>query len=161
VQITLNLVCLYYCMGWYHAHGRGNDISPLYKFFFLCLYLILQLLRGSQQRLCASRAIVLPGESSQGRPLTPIRLANADESMMIFTNQDREYARVACARPEGKRSSQLPSFVTLSGAKGLSGWADRSFAPLRMTIPALVVKVHYRPGEGIDGPLADKSAMRQ
>ena len=114
--------------------GEGMISLLSYKFFFLCLYLILQLLRGSQQRLCASRAIVLPGESSQGRPLTPIRLANADESMMIFTNQDREYARVACARPEGKRSSQLPSFVTLSGAKGLSGWADRSFAPLRMTI---------------------------
>jgi hypothetical protein len=40
--------------------------------------------------------------------------------IMIFTNQDRSYARVACDRPEGKRSSQLPSLVTLSGAKGLA-----------------------------------------
>src|SRR5258707_6646210 len=45
---------------------------------------------------------------------------------MSFTNQDRE-----CV-------------VTLSGAKGLSRWAKRSFASLRMTVPALVVNLHYR-----------------
>src|SRR2546425_524329 len=34
--------------------------------------------------------------------------------------------------------------VTLSAAKGLSRWAERCFAALSMTGPALVVKVHYR-----------------
>src|SRR5260221_1977629 len=38
--------------------------------------------------------------------------------MMNFNKQDRYY------------------FVTLSAAKGLSGWAHRSFAALRMTVPA-------------------------
>jgi hypothetical protein len=47
--------------------------------------------------------------------------------IMIFNKQDRE-----CV-------------VTLSEAKGLSRWADRSLASLRMTVPALVVKTHYRP----------------
>ena len=46
--------------------------------------------------------------------------------MMIFTNQDRE------------------CFVILSGAKGLSRWAKRSFASLRMTVSTLVVKLHHR-----------------
>ncbi len=50
--------------------------------------------------------------------------------------------------------------VTLSAAKGLARWAHRCFAALSMTLPVLVVKVHYRPGERIDGPLADKSAVR-
>src|SRR3989442_8231531 len=35
--------------------------------------------------------------------------------------------------------------VTLSAAKGLSRWAQRCFAALSMTVPALVVKIHYRP----------------
>ncbi len=64
----------------------------------------------------------------------------------IFTNQDRPYARFACDRPEWKRSSPLPSLVTLStcaplsvnSAKGLSRWAQRCFAALSMTRPALV-----------------------
>jgi len=30
-----------------------------------------------------------------------------------------------------------------------------------MLWPILVVKVHHRPAESIDGPLADKSAVRQ
>src|SRR2546422_5087331 len=34
--------------------------------------------------------------------------------------------------------------VTLSAAKGLSRWAQRCFAALSMTAPALVVKIHYR-----------------
>ncbi len=71
----------------------------------------------------------------------------------IFTNQDRSYARFACDRPEGKRSSPLPSLVTLSpfaslrvnSAKGLSRWAQRCFAALSMTLPALVGKTHNRP----------------
>jgi len=29
------------------------------------------------------------------------------------------------------------------------------------TFPILLVNIHYRPGEGIDGPLADTSAVRQ
>jgi predicted alpha/beta hydrolase len=51
--------------------------------------------------------------------------------------------------------------VTLSAAKGLSRWAERCFATLSMRFPFLVVTFHYRPGRGIDGPLADKSAVRQ
>src|SRR5438067_6529505 len=33
--------------------------------------------------------------------------------------------------------------VTLSAAKGLWRWAERSFAALRMTGPVLIVKSHY------------------
>src|ERR1700694_4861365 len=43
----------------------------------------------------------------------------------------------------------------LSAAKGLSGRAWRSFAALRMTLPALVIKIHQGPsilgwGEAVD-----------
>ncbi len=59
--------------------------------------------------------------------------------------------------------------VILSGAKDLCAHPDRPFAEftlsganvLRVTsdprlLPVLLVKLHYRPGERIDGPLADK-----
>ena len=49
---------------------------------------------------------------------------------MNFTNQDWSSSRVACDRPEGKRSSPLPPIVTLSEAKGLARWAHSCFAAL-------------------------------
>jgi len=45
---------------------------------------------------------------------------------MNVNDQDREY------------------FVTLRCAQGLSRWAERCFAALSMTVPVLVVKLHYR-----------------
>jgi hypothetical protein len=51
---------------------------------------------------------------------------------MNFNNQDRQW------------------FVTLSEAKSLSLWADRCFASLSMTVPVLVVKLHYRGGIPFD-----------
>src|SRR5713226_4092285 len=48
------------------------------------------------------------------------------DAIMIFNDQDRE------------------CIVTLSAAKGLARWAERCFAALSMTRPALIVKLHYR-----------------
>ncbi len=51
---------------------------------------------------------------------------------------------------------ELPTSVTLSAAKGLSGWAARSFAALRMTamcLPAaLRLKVMRIPADNEDYP---------
>src|SRR6266851_9842093 len=52
--------------------------------------------------------------------ITKVKSTIAPLPMMKFNDQDRSYARVTCDRPEGKCSSQLPSLVTLSEAKGLS-----------------------------------------
>src|SRR5260370_8481929 len=55
-------------------------------------------------------------------------------AMMKFTNQDRECVVT------------LSPFASLrvNSAKGLSRWAKRCFAALSMTVPTLVVKLHYR-----------------
>ncbi len=34
LPVTLNLVGLYYCMGWYHAHGSGRSASVLLRILF-------------------------------------------------------------------------------------------------------------------------------
>jgi len=52
---------------------------------------------------------------------------------MNFNKQDRE-----C------RVTLSPSLaLRVNSAKGLARWAQRCFASLSMTIPVLVVKVHY------------------
>ncbi len=66
---------------------------------------------------------------------------------------------------QGPRIRSTPPPVPTGGGTSSFARCDRHHAAGRQRrmccLPLLVGNIHDRPGEGIDGPLADKSALRQ
>ena len=58
---------------------------------------------------------------------------------MIPNRHQPKLCMSSCWPERGRKESH----VILSAAKGLTRWAARSFAALRMTLPILIVKNHH------------------